>query len=427
MTTIVAWTLLGSSLIILMLCQGGETALRYSFKYRNGMDSDDSSLTDKMLVSFYRSPGVLLASLRWLSMAAAFGITLATLQLTAGWEPFLWSWLNWLVKAVIILSGLGIVGFLVPRTLCGQQPDLSLHMLAHPLYIIDLITRPVTHLLLLVARFLAYIFGSRFNDQALAFLLGSRQLMDPMLRPALSTAEPDIRENDMKIFRNALGFSNIRVRDCIVPRTEIIAVETDASLKELMQMFVNSGKSKIIVYKEDLDHIVGYVHSSDMFRPAARNNWTGCIRQIPVVPESMNAQKMMQIFMQQKKSIAVVADEFGGTSGIISLEDLVEEIFGDIEDEHDVVTYTARQLEEDEFLLSARLETEKVNEQFGLNLPESDEYLTIGGLILFHYQDFPKPGQTVTIGNFEFKILKTSTSKIDLVKLKVNHETKKEN
>ena len=192
-------------------------------------------------------------------------------------------------------------------------------------------------------------------------------------------------------------------------------------------MFVNSGKSKIIVYKEDLDHIVGYVHSSDMFRPAARNNWTGCIRQIPVVPESMNAQKMMQIFMQQKKSIAVVADEFGGTSGIISLEDLVEEIFGDIEDEHDVVTYTARQLEEDEFLLSARLETEKVNEQFGLNLPESDEYLTIGGLILFHYQDFPKPGQTVTIGNFEFKILKTSTSKIDLVKLKVNHETKKEN
>jgi CBS domain containing-hemolysin-like protein len=427
MSTAALWIVFAISLLLLMLVQGGDTAFRYSFKYRSGVDSEDNSLTDRMVSRFYLKPSLMLASLRWLSLAAAFCVTYALLQLTEEWTPFVWNGLSWFVKGILILIVLGSLGFFLPRLLCGQQPDQSLRLLAQPLCFVGLIARPITLLLLQLARLLMALCGSRYNERTLAFLLGNRQLMDPMLRPALSTAEPDIRENDMKIFRNALGFSNIKVRDCIVPRTEIVAVETDASLNELMQMFVNSGKSKIIVYKEDLDHIVGYVHSSDMFRPAGRNNWTGCIREIPVVPESMNAQKMMQIFMQQKKSVAVVADEFGGTSGIISLEDLVEEIFGDIEDEHDVVTYTARQLEEDEFLLSARLETEKVNEQFGLNLPESDEYLTIGGLILFHYQDFPKPGQTVTIGNFEFKILKTSTSKIDLVKLKVNHETKKEN
>jgi putative hemolysin len=184
-------------------------------------------------------------------------------------------------------------------------------------------------------------------------------------------------------------------------------------------LFVKSGKTKIIVYKEDLDHIVGYVHSSDMFKSSLRRNWTEHILKIPVVPESMSTLKMMHIFMQNKKSIAVVVDEFGGTSGIISLEDLVEEIFGDIEDEHDVVNYISRQTDEHEYLLSARLEIEKVNEQFGLDLPKSDDYLTIGGLILFHYQNFPKEGQTINIGSFCFTIMKTTTSKIILVKLKV--------
>ena len=173
------------------------------------------------------------------------------------------------------------------------------------------------------------------------------------------------------------------------------------------------------MYQDNIDHIIGYFHSSDMFNKPADKKWTDFISEIPIVPEAMSAQKMMQIFLKEQKSLAVVADEYGGTSGIISLEDLVEEIFGEIEDEHDTVRYTARQLDKNEYLLSARLEIERVNELFSLDLPVSDEYATIGGFILFHYENFPKENQIIDIGKFQFYIQKTSKTKIELVKLTV--------
>jgi CBS domain containing-hemolysin-like protein len=184
-------------------------------------------------------------------------------------------------------------------------------------------------------------------------------------------------------------------------------------------MFIESGNSKIIVYQEDIDHIVGYIHSSEMFHNA--EEWKTHIRTMPFVPETMAAQKLMKMFLQEKKSLGVVVDEFGGTSGIVSLEDIVEEIFGDIEDEHDNSKYVAKQLEGgNEYILSARLEIDKVNEMFGLELPESDDYMTISGLILHYYESFPKLNEVIHIGHFDFKILKNTMTKIELVKLKVN-------
>jgi len=180
---------------------------------------------------------------------------------------------------------------------------------------------------------------------------------------------------------------------------------------------LNRAYPKIIVYQDNIDNIVGYIHSSEMFRNAG--NWKNSIQQIPIVPETMGANKLMKLFMQQKKTLAVVVDEFGGTTGIVSLEDLVEEIFGEIEDEHDTTSYIAKQTEENEYILSARLEIEKVNEMFNLGIPESDDYLTIGGFILNHYQNFPKLHEIVNIGHFQFKIIKLTTTKIELVKLKL--------
>ena len=220
------------------------------------------------------------------------------------------------------------------------------------------------------------------------------------------------------MFQNALEFSDIRVRDCMVPRTEINAVSINCSIEELQQKFIESGNSKIIVYRDDIDHIVGYIHSLEIFRNAAQ--WKEHIYSIPFVPESMAAQKLMRTFLQEKKSLGVVIDEFGGTSGIVSLEDIVEEIFGDIEDEHDSSKYVAKKLDNGEYLLSARLEIDKVNELFDLHLPESDDYMTISGLILHYYESFPKLNEVIKIGNFEFKIIKNTTSKIILVQLKVN-------
>lgn len=206
----------------------------------------------------------------------------------------------------------------------------------------------------------------------------------------------------------------------MVPRTEINAVDLNKDGKdELLLKFIESGNSKIIVYNGDIDHIVGYVHSSEMFRNPDR--WQDCIYKMPFVPETMTARKLMRIFLQQKKSLGVVVDEFGGTSGIVSLEDIVEEIFGDIEDEHDNLKYVAKEVAPGEYILSARLEIDKVNEMFGLDLPESDDYMTIGGLILNVYQSFPKLNEVIRTGRFEFKIMKSTMSKIELVKLKVNH------
>ena len=204
----------------------------------------------------------------------------------------------------------------------------------------------------------------------------------------------------------------------MIPRTEINAVEYNSTVSELMQKFVESGNSKIIVYHGDIDHIEGYIHSSEMFRISG-NDWHDSIRTMPFIPETMAAQKLMRTFLQSKKSLGVVVDEFGGTSGIVSLEDIVEEIFGDIEDEHDSNKYVAKKTGDNEYLLSARLEIDKVNDMFGLDLPEDDDYKTVGGYILNSYQSLPKLNEVINIDHYSFKIIKSTMTKIELVKLTV--------
>lgn len=254
------------------------------------------------------------------------------------------------------------------------------------------------------------------EDSAKAF---GKVDLDYFVQTSIDSVEDETElDAEVKIFQNALDFSTIKIRDCIVPRTEVVAVDLSTSLDELKNLFVESGISKIIVYEGNIDNVVGYIHSSEMFRDF--DDWRNQIKEIPIVPETMAAHKLMKIFMQQKKTLAVVVDEFGGTAGIVSLEDLVEEIFGDIEDEHDNTSYICKQLNEHEYVLSARLEIEKVNETFDLELPESDDYLTVGGLILNRYQSFPKLHEVVEIDRFQFKIIRVSATKIELVRLKVN-------
>jgi CBS domain containing-hemolysin-like protein len=252
--------------------------------------------------------------------------------------------------------------------------------------------------------------------------------LDYLVQTSIDNAEDeDEVGEEVKIFQNALDFSETKIRDCMVPRTEIDAVEDTATIGALMQTFIESGHSKIIVYHEDIDHIVGYVHSSDMFRlnPSETLNsplstlHSQLIREISFVPETMLASRLMGVLMQQKRSLAIVVDEFGGTSGLVSLEDIMEEITGEIEDEHDNSTHVAKQLSDHEYILSARLEIGKINEMFDLELPESDEYMTLGGLILHEYQSFPKLNEIIKIGDYEFKIVKNSATKIELVRLKV--------
>ena len=276
---------------------------------------------------------------------------------------------------------------------------------------------PLAWLLTTLSRLSLRVFGIRVDREGRdkAF---SKVDLDAYVQKGLEEVD-DGQELDaeVRIFQNALDFSNVKIRDCIVPRTEVVAVEVTASLNELQSQFVESGLSKIIVYEDTIDNVIGYIHSSEMFRNPT--DWRLCVKPVPIVPETMPAHKLMKLFMQQKKTIAVVVDEFGGMTGIVTLEDLVEEIFGDIEDEHDNVSYVCKQVGEHEYVLSARLEIEKVNEALGLDLPESDDYMTVGGLILNCYQNFPKLHEVVDIGRYRFKILRVTATKIELVRLKV--------
>ena len=325
------------------------------------------------------------------------------------------------VTADTLLSTLVILftGEFLPKILFKNNANRLLSVFSVPAYLFYIILWPISRFSTLVSKCLLRLVGIRMETESDDDGF-SKVDLDYLVQSSIENAQSDDEINEeVKIFQNALDFSDCKVRDCMVPRTEVNAVDVnDCTVDELMQKFVESGNSKIIVYDSDIDHIIGYIHSSEMFRN--RDNWRECVCKMPFVPETMAAQKLMHIFLQQKKSLGVVVDEFGGTSGIVSLEDIVEEIFGDIEDEHDSTKYIATQIGENEYMLSARLEIDKVNDLFDLGLPESDDYMTVGGYILHEYQSFPKLNEVITIGRYEFRIIKSTMTKIELVKLKVS-------
>ena len=328
-------------------------------------------------------------------------------------------WLALLIQTIISTVIVLFTGEFLPKLLFRLNPNHTLTLFAPIAYLFYILLYPIAKFTSGLAKLILRVFGLKVApaDTDKAF---TKVDLDYLIQSSIEHThnEEDI-EDEVKIFQNALDFSNCKVRDCIVPRTEIVAVDINESLESLKALFIESGCSKIIVYEEDIDNIVGFIHSSEMFRLKGCDSWKEHIREVPIVPESMNAQKLMQTLMQQKISLAVVVDEFGGTSGICTLEDLVEEIFGDIEDEHDQQNYTAKQLPSGEYELSGRLEVEKVNELFDLDLPESDDYLTVGGLILHRVQRFPKLNEVVRFDNLEFKIIKNTSTKIELVRLRI--------
>lgn len=317
-----------------------------------------------------------------------------------------------ILSTLIIL----VTGEFIPKTLFNINPNRTLRIFALPTFAFYIILYPISRFSTFLSSLLLRLTGTEISSEThqIAF---TKVDLDNLIQTSIDESTEEEVEDEVRIFQNALDFSNVKIRDCILPRTEICAVPETATLEELEAQFIESGHSKIIVYKENIDHIIGYIHSSEMFR--RQTDWQASIRKMPIVPETMAAQKLMRLFMQQKKSLAVVVDEFGGTSGIVSLEDLVEEITGDIEDEHDNTNYIAKEIGEKEYVISARLEIEKVNELLDLDLPESEEYLTVGGLILHQYQSFPKLHEVIRFGHFRFKIIKVAATKIELVRLKV--------
>jgi CBS domain containing-hemolysin-like protein len=423
------------TLVFSAFFSGMEIAFVSSNRLLVEMDKEKNGLAQRCLSQFYDHPNVFVSTMLVGNniVLVVYGILFAFLfdnTLFAMFNDGTRVLLDTICSTIIVL----FTGEFLPKTLFKSNPNRMLTFFAPLAYVFYIVLWPISRFATFLSRSLLRMVGIKMDKQKDdgAF---TKVDLDYLVQSSIDNARSneDIEE-EVKIFQNALDFSDTKVRDCMVPRTEIIAVEDHCPLDELRQKFTESGKSKVVVFKDDIDHIIGYIHSSDMFRlnqgklqaasPQGEfllsESLKTMLREMPFVPETMAAQKLMRIFLQQKKSIGVVVDEFGGTSGIVCLEDIVEEIFGEIEDEHDSAKYIAKQVADDEYLLSARMEIDQVNEMFGLDLPESDDYMTVGGLILHAYQSFPKLNEVVTIGRWDFKIIQKTMTKIELVRLKVN-------
>ncbi len=406
------------TLVLSAFFSGMEIAFVSSNRMLAEMDKDVSGLNRRLQSYFFHHPNEFVSTMLVGNniVLVVYGIFIARLfdrTIFQGYDPALSVALDTILSTIIVL----FTGEFLPKTLFKSNPNRLFSLFIFPAYFFYIILWPVVRISTLLSRLLLRIFGIKVKDNGDDGLF-SKVDLDYLVQTSIDNASENTKITDeVRIFQNALEFSDTKVRDCMVPRTEICAVEVSCPLQELRQTFIESGKSKVLVYREDIDHIIGYIHSLELFRNP--NDWHSHIRQMPFVPETMSARKMMRMLMQQKKSIGVVVDEFGGTSGIVSLEDIVEEIFGDIEDEHDNSNLVALNNPDGTYTLSARLEIDKVNQMFDLDLPESEDYMTVGGLILHEYENFPKINEVVRVGKYEFKIIKNTMTKIELVRLKV--------
>lgn len=402
---------------------GMEIAFVASNRLLMKVGKDQSGLSQHCLKVFYANPNSFVSSMLVGNniVLVVYGILFARIfdglwQLAGISNDATLVMLDSICSTLVIL----FTGEFLPKTLFKSNPNRLMSLLAPVAYLFYIVLWPISRFSTLLSRLFLRLLGVKMEEGNNDGTFTKVDLDDLVQSSIDNTPQGGEVDDEMKIFQNALDFPDLKVRDCMVPRTEINAVPYDCTADELQQKFVESGNSKILIYKEDIDHIVGYIHTLELFR--AREKWHDHIRQMPFVPETMAAQKLMQIFLGQKKSIGVVVDEFGGTSGIVSLEDIVEEIFGDIEDEHDNTNYIAKQTADGDYILSGRLEIDKANELFNLGLPDSGEYKTISGLILHAYQSFPKLNEVVKVGKYHFKIVKKTMTKIEVVRLHVAEE-----
>lgn len=423
MTTLIVCLII--SMLFSAFFSGMEIAFVSSNRLLAEVNREKNGPTQRAIALFYRHPSNFVSTMLVGNNIAlvVYGILFAKI-----FDATLFNHLDAATRmtADTLLSTLVVLftGEFLPKTIFKANPNAMLSAFALPALACYVLLYPISRLATLLSKGLLTLMGISMDRVA-----DDREFtkvdLDYLVQTSIDNArnDDDIDE-EVRIFHNALDFGDTKVRDCMVPRTEIDAMEDTATIGQLKQLFIESGHSKIVIYHGDIDHITGYVHSSEMFHSPLNSHHTpltahpALVRPIDFVPETMLASRLMRQLMQQKRSLAVVVDEFGGTSGLVALEDIVEEIFGDIEDEHDSTNYIAKRLDDGDLLLSARLETEKVNEQFGLTLPESDDYKTIGGLILHYYQSFPKLNEVVSIGPWQFKIIKSTATKIELVRLK---------
>ncbi|KJS04930.1 MAG: hemolysin [Flavobacteriales bacterium BRH_c54] len=303
----------------------------------------------------------------------------------------------------------------LPKSLLRINPNKALTIGAIPLQIVYVVLYPFTLLVLGVSNLILKLFRVDTSESDMAFT--KIDLEHFMTNIQQKKEEGEDVDNEIQIFKNALDFSSVKARDCMVPRTDLVAMDIEIPLATIRDKFIETGLSKILIYRDSIDNIIGYIHSKELFKKP--KTVKSILLPISIIPESMPANQILQEFITLRKSVAVVVDEFGGTSGIITTEDIIEEIFGDIEDEHDNEELTEIKIDEDLYQFSARLEIDYINEKYMLDLPESDDYETLAGLIISIDESIPEKDEIIRHNGLEIKIDKVSNNKIDLVTIRI--------
>ncbi|MFV0521831.1 MAG: hemolysin family protein [Mangrovibacterium sp.] len=416
---------MGSDLILIILMvlfsaffSGMEIAFVSANKMRMELDKKNDSLAARILAVFSNHPGQFIATMlvgnniALVVYGIAFANVLEPYFMHLNLHPSIQLLLQTVVSTLIIL----FTAEFLPKTIFRINPNGALSFFAIPLYLFYILFFPITKITMGFSNILLKTVFKGSDDETDKAVF-SRVDLDHFVneQDGISEMTNDKLENEIKLFRNALDFSKTKLRETMVPRTEIEALEVGASLEELKELFIKSGFSRILFYEDNIDNIVGYVHHAVLFtHPESLKQ---SIKKILIVPESMPASRLLSKFIQQNQSIAVVVDEFGGTAGMVTIEDILEEIFGEIEDEHDSNDFVEECVSETEYIFSARIELDYIVEKYKLDFPQDEAYETLAGFILFHHESIPTVETEIQIKNYKFIILEATENRIELVRL----------
>lgn len=428
--TLTAWIILSVvSLCFSALFSGVEIAYISADRVRVGLDTNRGGLINNIIGRYYSHSDFFISTILVGNniMLVIYGMGAAALL-----EP--WIEANISDNQAVILVLQTIVSTLVilftgeflPKSIFRINPNTSLKISALPVYFFYIVLYPVSWFTSWLSKMLMKLAGIKAEDTRLGVLsiTDLNDYLETKIDDLENPQEVEV-ENEVKIFHNALDFSTTQLRDCMAPRNELVAVDIDTTTREeLSELFTSSGRSKILVYKEDIDNVVGYVHVSELFDPG--RNWKEHIKEVLYAPDTLLANTMMRRLLSEKRSMAVVVDEFGGTAGLVTLEDLVEEIFGDIQDEHDKTRFTATEIEPGVFEFSGRIEVRTLRDEFRLDIPEDDEYQTLAGYIIHETGSLPAQDEKIEIDGITFTIKARSATRLDLIQVETEQPADKE-
>ncbi len=412
-------TLIVVTILLAAFFSGMELAFISSNKFKIEIENKQGYLPAKIFSGFNKAPSKFISAMLVGNnvVLVLYGTIMAKLL-----EPPIHEYVSneasvVLVQTVVSTILILVVGEFLPKAIFRNHANSLLNVFAVPVYIFYQLFYPVVYFTSSISEWIIkHIFRVHLKHEEQSF--GRLDLHNYVNEANSSTGkEPEDIDTEIKIFQNALLFSDIKVRESMIPRTEIIAVDVEETVEELSKKFVETGLSKILIYSGNIDNIIGYVHTFELFKKPSTIR--SVIFPVSNVPETMPAKELLRVFMQQHRSIAVVVDEFGGTAGMVTIEDVVEEIFGEIEDEHDVDELVESKISETEFLFSARLEIDYLNNEYGLHLPVSEEYETLGGLLLNHHESIPEKGEEIRIEKYLFTITVAGDSVTEQVNLKI--------